>query len=191
MKRLFDIIFSLSGLIVLSPLLLCIALAIKIADKGSIIYKQKRVGQFNTDFYIFKFKTMRDGSEKLGLLTIGNHDPRITKLGYYLRKYKFDELPQLVNVLIGNMSFVGPRPELRQYVNYYKPEHLKVLDFKPGITGAASLKFWNECELLSNQTNPEAYFISDLIPKKNQLNLDYHQQSTLITDLQLIFKTII
>ncbi len=191
MKRLFDIIFSLSGLIVLSPLLLCIALAIKIADKGSIIYKQKRVGQFNTEFNIYKFKTMRDGSEKLGLLTIGNHDPRITKLGYYLRKYKLDELPQLFNVLLGNMSFVGPRPELRQYVNHYKSEHLKVLNYKPGITGAASLRFWNECELLAQQNDPETYFINIMIPTKNQINLDYHQQSTFLTDLQLIFKTII
>lgn len=191
MKRLFDIIFSFLGLLFLSPFLLLIAFCIKITSSGNVIYKQVRVGKNNNDFVIYKFKTMIEDSEKSGLLTIGNHDPRITKLGYYLRRYKLDELPQLFNVFIGNMSFVGPRPELREYVNFYSQEQLQVLNFKPGITSLASLKFIDECELLAQQNNPEAYFINHIIPKKAQLNRDYHQHSTFLSDLKVIFKTLL
>jgi len=190
MKRLFDFIISFFGLLILSPFLVLIALVIKLTSSGTIIYKQIRVGKNNRDFTIYKFKTMVEGAEKLGLLTIGNHDPRITKFGYYLRRYKLDELPQLFNVLIGNMSLVGPRPELRKYVNFYKQDQLNVLNYKPGITGLASLEFIDECALLAKQKDPEAYFIEVIIPKKAQINLKYHQQSTFLSDLQIIFKTL-
>ncbi len=166
MKRLFDIICSFFGLILLSPVLILIAILIKATSKGSVIFKQLRVSQCNTDFHIYKFKTMREGSEKLGLLTIGDDDARITKTGYYLRKHKLDELPQLFNVLIGDMSFVGPRPELRHYVNFYNAKQLQVLNYKPGITSLASLEFINECELLAQHKDPEAYFINEIIQKK-------------------------
>ncbi|MCF6212543.1 MAG: sugar transferase [Flavobacteriaceae bacterium] len=190
MKRLFDVVCALLGLIVLGPFLLLIALAIKIVDKGPIIYKQLRVGQFNTDFHIYKFKTMQKESEKLGLLTIGNNDLRITKLGYYLRKYKLDELPQLFNVLKGNMSLVGPRPELRHYVNFYNDEQLQVLNYKPGITSLASIKYRNECEILSLQKDPEAYFINEIIPIKARINLAYHKQRSFLKDIKIILKTV-
>jgi len=190
MKRLFDIIFSLSGLIILGPFLLLFALAIKIIDKGPVLFKQTRVGKNNKDFTIYKFKTMRKGSEKLGLLTIGNNDPRITKLGYYLRQYKLDEWPQLLNVLKGNMSFVGPRPELRKYVNFYSKEQLQVLNYKPGITSLASIKYRNECEILALQKDPEAYFINEIIPTKARINLAYHKQRSFLKDIKIILKTV-
>ncbi|PWK19966.1 sugar transferase [Xanthomarina spongicola] len=189
-KRLFDIIFSFFGLIFLLPLLLIIALIIKIESKGSIFYLQQRVGKHNKDFKIFKFRTMFIGSDKKGLLTLGDKDPRVTKIGYILRKYKLDELPQLINVLIGNMSFVGPRPEVRKYVNYYLNEDLIILSVKPGITDYASIYYRNEAELLKTTKDPEKFYLENILPKKLELNKKYINSKNLFIDLKIIFKTV-
>jgi len=166
LKRLFDIIFALIGLISLSPILVIISLLILLDSKGPVLFNQVRVGLNNKDFKIFKFRTMRLGSDKLGLLTVGDKDPRITRIGYFLRKYKLDEFPQLFNVLIGNMSFVGPRPEVRKYVNLYSKEDLEILNVKPGITDYASIKYRNEVELIKQIDNPEKIYIEEIMPEK-------------------------
>ena len=148
MKRLFDVIASGLGLIVLSPLFLILAVWIKLDSCGPVFYRQVRVGRHNKDFRIFKFRSMRVGADKGSLVTIGGRDPRVTRSGYWIRKFKLDELPQLINVFIGDMSLVGPRPEVRHYVDYWTPEQMHVLDVRPGITDPASIKFRNENELM-------------------------------------------
>ncbi len=188
-KRLFDIIFSLIGLIILSPILILIAIFIKIDSKGPIFFRQLRVGRYNKDFKIFKFRTMQIDSDKLGLLTVGDKDPRVTKVGYFLRKYKFDEFPQLINVLIGNMSFVGPRPEVRKYVNFYSEEDLQILNVKPGITDYASIKYRNEAEIIKQANDAEKAYIEDIMPKKIKLNKVYLDNNNILTDIKIIFKT--
>lgn len=190
MKRLFDLMFSIMGLLVLLPVFIVIAIGIKSTSKGSILYKQIRVGKNNKEFKIHKFRTMFLDADKFGLLTVGKKDKRVTAIGYYLRKYKLDELPQLLNVFLGDMSFVGPRPEVRKYVDLYNIEQLKVLNIKPGITDLASIEFRNENELLSNQKDPENYYITVIMPKKIKINLEYNQSRTLLRDIQVIFKTI-
>ena len=190
MKRLFDILFSLFGLIILSPVLIVIALFIKLESKGSIFYRQTRVGKNNTDFRIFKFRTMFVGSDKKGLLTLGDRDSRVTKVGYYLRKYKLDELPQLINVLIGDMSFVGPRPEVRKYVDLYSEEDLQIFKIRPGITDYASIEFRDEAELLKNTDNPESVYINQIMPQKLALNKKYVANHSLFTDVSIIINTI-
>jgi lipopolysaccharide/colanic/teichoic acid biosynthesis glycosyltransferase len=189
MKRLFDIVFSFFGLVLLLPLLILIIILMKITTKGPIIYKQLRVGRNNNDFFIFKFRTMFVNSDKFGLLTVGERDSRVTKIGFYLRKFKLDELPQLANVLYGDMSFVGPRPEVRKYVDLYNPMQLQVLNVRPGITDLASIEFRNENELLSSQQDPDKYYIEVIMPKKLQINLDYLKESTLFKDVWVIVKT--
>ena len=190
-KRLFDIFFSLLGLIILLPILLIIALLIKLESKGSIFYRQIRVGKQNEDFKIFKFRTMFVGSDKKGLLTLGDNDSRVTKTGYFLRKYKLDEMPQLINVLEGTMSFVGPRPEVRKYVNHYSEEDLQILQAKPGITDYASIAFRDEAELLKDTDNPEKLYIEDIMPKKIALNKKYIVNPSVFTDIKIIIKTFI
>ena len=148
LKRSFDVVFSILGLITLSPILLVISLLIKLDSKGPVLFMQGRVGKDNVDFDIYKFRTMRVQSDKKGLLTLGNNDARITKIGYFLRRYKIDEFPQLINIIKGDMSFVGPRPELRYYVNFYNENDMSIFKVRPGITGLASLKYRNEVELL-------------------------------------------
>ena len=189
-KRLFDIIFSLFGLIFLLPLLLIITLFVIFESKGPLFYLQTRVGRLHVDFKIFKFRTMFIGSDKMGLLTLGDRDPRVTKTGYYLRKYKLDELPQLINVFIGNMSFVGPRPEVRKYVNYYSQSDLIILSVKPGITDYASIIYRNEAELLKEASNPEIYYIENILPNKIALNKEYINNQSVLTDLKIIVNTI-
>jgi len=189
-KRIFDIIFSLLGLILLLPLLFLIALFLKIETKGPVFYLQTRVGKNNIDFRIFKFRTMNVGSDKKGFLTIGDRDPRVTKVGYFLRKYKLDELPQLINVLANDMSFVGPRPEIRQYVDYYSDDDLLILSVKPGITDLASIYFRNEVELLKNANDPEALYIQTILPKKLELNKKYINSNNILTDFKIILTTI-
>tara|TARA_R110000868_G_scaffold311668_2_gene572626 strand:+ start:1154 stop:1747 length:594 start_codon:yes stop_codon:yes gene_type:complete len=189
-KRGFDLMFSCIGILVLAPVLCVIAIIIKLDSKGSVLFIQPRVGKNNKDFNIFKFRTMFVASDKSGLLTLGNRDSRITKVGFFLRRYKIDEFPQLINILMGTMSFVGPRPELRKYVNYYPPEDLVVLSVKPGITGLASIEFRNEVELLKAAQDPETYFIESIIPKKLKLNKIYIQKSSLWFDLKLIAMTV-
>ena len=189
MKRLFDVIASGFGLIVLSPLFLVLAIWIKCDSKGPVFYRQLRVGRGNKDFRIFKFRSMRVGADKGSLVTIGGHDPRVTRSGYFIRKFKFDELPQLINVLVGDMSLVGPRPEVRHYVNYWTPEQMHVLDVRPGITDPASIKFRNENELMEKADDPEKYYIGVIMQEKIKLYLEYVNNNSFFYDLGLIFKT--
>jgi len=190
-KRIFDILFSFVGLVLLLPIFFIISVLIIFESKGGVFYLQTRVGQFGIDFKLFKFRTMFTDSDKKGLITIGMRDSRITKVGYFLRKYKLDELPQLMNVFIGNMSFVGPRPEVRKYVDMYNDHQKLVLNAKPGITDYASIEFSNENELLGNSQNPDETYISTIMPAKLELNLKYILEQGLTTDLKLIFKTIL
>lgn len=190
-KRWFDIIFSFIGLIILAPILILISIVIKLDSKGPILFIQGRVGKNNIDFNIYKFRTMKVQSESKGLLTLGNHDSRITKVGYFLRRYKIDEFPQLFNTLKGDMSFVGPRPELRYYVNFYKEDDLKIFAVRPGITGLASLKYRNEVELLKAADDPETFFIETIIPDKLRYNKEYIKTRNFFLDLKLILITII
>lgn len=190
MKRLFDIVASTLGLIVLSPLFLVLAVWIKVDSKGPVFYRQTRVGWHNKDFRIFKFRSMRVGSDRGSLVTIGGRDPRITKSGYYIRKYKLDEFPQLINVLIGDMSLVGPRPEVRHYVDYWTPEQMRVLDVRPGITDPASIKFRNENELMAQAGDPERYYINVIMQEKLRLYLEYVDNQSFLYDLRLILATL-
>ena len=189
MKRLFDIVASGCGLLVLSPVLLVVAIWIKLDSRGPVFYRQVRVGYKNKDFQIFKFRSMRIGSDKGSLVTIGGRDPRITRSGYFIRKYKLDELPQLINVFVGDMSLVGPRPEVRHYVDYWTPEQMHVLDVRPGITDPASIKFRNENELMGQAENPEVYYINVIMQEKIKLYLEYVENASFMYDLMLIFKT--
>lgn len=190
LKRTFDIIFSFIGLVMLLPFFLIISIFIIIDSRGGIFYRQVRVGKNNIDFKLFKFRTMASGSDKKGLLTVGGRDSRITRIGYYLRKYKLDELPQLLNVFIGDMSLVGPRPEVRRYVDMYNVEQKKVLNAKPGITDYASIEYSNENELLAKSIDPEKTYIEEVMPAKLLLNQKYISEQGLGTDIRIIFRTI-
>ncbi len=190
-KKIFDFIFSLLGLIILSPLFLLIAIVIKLDSEGPVLFKQRRVGVQGQIFEILKFRTMLDNAEKLGKqITIGN-DARITKAGRVLRKYKLDEFPQLINVLKGDMSLVGPRPEVLKYVELYDDVQKQVLLIRPGITDYASIKYKNESNILAKSSNPEKTYINEIIPNKIELNLKYILELSLITDIKLIAKTIL
>ncbi|MBA3681485.1 MAG: sugar transferase [Bacteroidetes bacterium] len=189
-KRIFDIIFSLIGLLILSPFLLLFSLFIIIGSGFPVFFIQKRVGKDNKDFGLFKFRTMKKDSDKAGLLTVGGRDSRITGIGYFLRKYKLDELPQLLNVLFGNMSLVGPRPEVRKYVDMYNQEQKKVLLVKPGITDLASLEYFSENDLLAKSSEPEQTYINEIMPAKLELNKKYISQMGLRTDLKIILRTL-
>ena len=189
MKRLFDILASGLGLIVLSPLFIILAIWIKVDSKGPVFYRQVRVGYKNKDFRIFKFRSMRVGADKGSLVTIGGHDPRVTRSGYFIRKFKFDELPQLINVFLGDMSLVGPRPEVRHYVDYWTSEQMRVLDVRPGITDPASIKFRNENELMEKAEDPEKYYIEVIMQEKIKLYLEYVDKHSFLYDIGLIFKT--
>ncbi len=189
LKRTFDIIASGLGLVVASPIFLVLAIWIKIDSEGPVFYRQVRVGRGNKDFQLFKFRSMRVGADKQGLITIGGRDPRVTRSGYFIRKYKFDELPQLINVFIGDMSLVGPRPEVRKYVDMYTLEQLHVLDVRPGITDLASIYYRNENELLEKAEDPDQYYIDVIMPDKLRINLDYVANHSFIGDIKLIFRT--
>ena len=189
MKRLFDVIASGLGLIILSPLFLVLAVWIKLDSDGPVFYRQVRVGFRNKDFRIFKFRSMRVGADKGSLVTIGGHDPRVTRSGYFIRKFKFDELPQLINVFLGDMSLVGPRPEVRHYVNYWTPDQMHVLDVRPGVTDPASIKFRNENELMEKAEDPEKYYIEVIMQEKIRLYLEYVEKHSFLYDIALIFKT--
>ncbi|HML86738.1 MAG TPA: sugar transferase, partial [Bacteroidales bacterium] len=186
-KRLFDIFFSLVFILLFSPLFLIIMIFIVIESQGGAFYRQVRVGKSNRDFKIFKFRTMRVGAEKGGLLTVGGRDPRVTRVGYYLRRYKLDELPQLFNVLLNDMSFVGPRPEVRRYVEMYNDEQKRVLLVKPGITDPASISYIDENEILSKADDPEATYIKEVMPAKLAINLAYLNRRSFFTDLGVLF----
>ena len=189
MKRFLDIICSLLALVVFSPLWIVIALAIVLESRGGVLYRQERVGRNNRDFMLYKFRTMRTGSDKKGLLTVGDRDSRVTRVGYFLRKYKLDEFPQLVNIIKGDMSIVGPRPEVRKYVDMYTPEQMKVLSVRPGLTDYASVRYVHESEILARSDNPEQTYIDEVMPAKLALNLEYIQNQSLREDIKLIFQT--
>lgn len=189
MKRLFDIISSGLGLIVLSPLFVVLAVWIKADSKGPVFYRQTRVGRNNRDFRLYKFRSMRPDSDKLGLITVGGHDPRVTRSGYYIRKYKLDEFPQLINVFLGDMSLVGPRPEVRKYVDMYTPEQMRVLTVRPGITSLASIRYRNENDILAAADDPDRCYIEQVMPDKLAIDLEYVDRATLWNDIKLIFST--
>lgn len=191
MKRIFDILFSLIGILLLSPVFLLLWILIKLESRGPAVFTQIRVGLHNKDFTLYKFRSMFSDAEKRGQLTVGMRDPRITRVGYYLRRFKLDELPQLFNVLNGTMSFVGPRPEVRRYVDYYTPEQLNVLSVRPGITDFASLKYYKENELLGKASDPEKEYIQVIMPEKLALNLEYIKKNSLLKDIVIIIQTII
>ena len=190
MKRFFDVIASGIGLLLLSPVLLILAIWIKCDSRGPVLFRQVRVGRDGKDFLMNKFRSMSVGADRGGLLTVGSHDSRITRSGYFLRKYKLDEIPQLINVLNGDMSLVGPRPEVRKYVELYTTEQLKVLDVRPGITDAASIKYRNESQLLAQADNPDQFYKEVIMPDKLALNLEYVEHHTFWGDIMLILKTI-
>ena len=189
-KRCFDLFFSILGIILLLPVFLFVALWICIDSWGTVFYRQQRVGRNGIDFTLYKFRTMKVGADKNGLLTVGGRDPRITRSGYLLRKYKLDELPQLFNVLIGDMSLVGPRPEVRRYVNYYTTDQKMVLNVKPGITDYASIEYSEENELLAKAADPEKYYIEEVMPAKLLLNRKYIDEQDMATDMRIIWRTL-
>lgn len=189
MIRLFDLLFSLLGLIILLPVFIIVAILIKCTSKGPVFFLQKRVGKDNRDFSLIKFRTMYQDADKSGLLTVGEKDPRITPVGYFLRKYKIDELPQLINVLKGDMSLVGPRPEVRKYVELYSEEQKQILKFRPGITDLASIKYVNENEILKQADNPEEFYVRYIMPDKIRLNMEYLSKPTVKKYFSIIFKT--
>ncbi|MFN0187545.1 MAG: sugar transferase [Bacteroidia bacterium] len=189
-KRLFDVLVSTVMSVLLSPLLLVLALAVKFSSKGPAFYMQERIGKNEKPFRIFKFRTMFLDSDKKGLLTVGGRDPRVTRVGYFLRKYKLDELPQLFNVVLGEMSLVGPRPEVKKYVEMYSVEQRKVLEVKPGITDYASIEYANENELLGKADDPEKMYVEEIMPAKLKLNLKYVREQSFLVDLKIIFRTV-
>ena len=190
MIRTLDFLFSFLGLILLSPFFLLIALFIKLSSIGPVLYKQSRIGLNGAEFNVFKFRTMRMNSDKLGLITVGGRDPRVTHIGYYLRKYKLDELPQLINVLIGDMSLVGPRPEVKKYVDLYKHEQSKVLTIRPGITDWASIHYRDENVILGQSSDPEKDYIEKVMPDKLKYNLIYIENFGLLEYFKIIFSTL-
>ena len=189
MKRLFDIGLSFLFLIFFLPFGILIAIIIVLESKGGVFYLQERVGLNCSKFSLYKFRTMRKDADQLGKLTVGMRDPRITKSGYYLRKFKLDEFPQFLNVLIGEMSIVGPRPEVQEYVSLYSKKQMEVLKVKPGITDYASLKYFNENEILGKSSNPNKTYIEEVMPAKLLLNLKYIENPTLMEDLKIIWLT--
>lgn len=189
-KRIFDIVFSLIGLIILIPVFLIISIIIKLDSKGPVFFKQVRIGRNGGEFRIYKFRTMVTDAEKKGMQITTERDKRITRVGYILRKYKLDELPQLINVLIGDMSFVGPRPEVPKYVELYNDSQKAVLKLKPGITDIASIEYRNESKLLGESDNPEKIYIEEIMPAKLRLNMEYIRNISVFYDVKLIIKTI-
>ena len=189
MKRLFDIFASGLGLLFLSPLFLVLAIWIKLDSPGPVFYRQVRVGRHNKDSPIYKFRSMKVGADKQGLITVGGHDPRITRSGYFIRKYKLDEFPQLINVFVGDMSLVGPRPEVRKYVDMDTPEQMHVLDVRPGVTSLASIRYRNENELLDKAEDPDQFYIDVVMQDKLAIDLEYVQNASFWYDIKLIFRT--
>ena len=190
MIRFLDFIFSLIGILVLLPFFILISILIKLDSKGPLVFSQSRVGKNNKDFFVYKFRTMYVNSDKLGLLTVGGRDARITTVGYYLRKYKVDELPQLFNVLLGSMSLVGPRPEVRKYVDMYTPEQKRVFSIRPGITDWASIQYRDENIILEKATDPEKEYVNIIIPDKIKYNLIYIEKYNVLEYLKIIFMTV-
>lgn len=189
MKRIFDFSASLVILLLFLPIGSVIAIGILISSKGGVFYKQERIGKDGIPFKIFKFRTMKVNADKTGTLTVGMRDPRITKIGYFLRKFKLDEFPQFLNVLVGEMSIVGPRPEVKEYVDLYTVSQREILKVKPGITDIASLEYFKENELLGQSNDPRKTYIEEIMPAKIELNKTYLKTPTIGTDIKIIWKT--
>ena len=189
LKHLFDIFLSLAFIVLLLPVFIIISIWIMIDSRGGVFYLQSRVGKNNRDFRMYKFRSMRPESDTFGLLTIGDHDPRVTRAGKFLRKTKLDELPQMLNILKGNMSFVGPRPEVRKYVELYSAEQMKVLSVRPGLTDYASLEYIDEDSILGQSDDPDRVYITVIMPAKLELNLKYIRERSFTTDLTIMMKT--
>ncbi|MDR0801630.1 sugar transferase [Fluviicola sp.] len=189
MKRLFDLLVSFFILSAFLPFGILIALAIVLESKGGAFYRQERVGRNGVPFRLWKFRTMRVNADKLGKLTVGMRDPRITRVGYFIRKSKLDEFPQFLNVLTGEMSIVGPRPEVQEYVDLYTEEQRKILSVKPGITDYASLEYFRENELLGKSDNPREIYIREIMPEKIELNKRYIVNPTLGQDIKIMWMT--
>jgi lipopolysaccharide/colanic/teichoic acid biosynthesis glycosyltransferase len=188
-KRLFDILFSIVMLLLLSPLLLSMVVIVALDSPGGVFFGQIRVGKSGRHFRLWKFRTMKVNAESSGQLTVGSRDNRITRAGFYLRKYKIDELPQLWNVLTGDMSIVGPRPEVPRYVAMYNEEQKKVLSILPGITDYASLLYFTENDLLAASSNPEETYIREIMPAKLELNLKYIREMSFLGDMKIVLLT--
>jgi lipopolysaccharide/colanic/teichoic acid biosynthesis glycosyltransferase len=189
-KRFSDIFFSALFLLLLFIPMLLIGVAVTVTSIGGVFFSQKRVGKLGVPFLLLKFRTMRPYAESEGLITVGERDPRVTRIGHFLRKSKLDELPQLINIFKGEMSFIGPRPEVPKYVAMYTEEQMRVLRLRPGLSDPASLAFFNESEILGQQDDPEAYYVEVIMPAKLKMNLEYVMNRRALTDLKLVFKTI-
>lgn len=189
MKRLFDIVVSFLILVCFLPFGLILSLAIVLESCGGVFYRQERIGKNGNSFYLWKFRTMRKNADEGGKLTVGMRDPRITRVGYFIRKYKLDEFPQFINVLTGDMSIVGPRPEVREYVNLYTSDQRHVLDVKPGITDYASLEYFRENELLGKADNPRKVYVEEIMPAKIELNRKYIANPSIGQDLRIMWLT--
>ena len=190
MTRIFDILFATLGLVILSPLLILVYVAIVLESRGGGFYRQERTGRYGKPFRLIKFRSMYVNADKHGLITVGGHDNRITRVGYYIRKYKIDELPQLINVVKGDMSIVGPRPEVKKYTDLYTEEQCKILDVRPGITDYASIKYVDENEILGTSDNPERTYIEHIMPDKIKLNMIYISQNGIKEYFKIIFLTL-
>lgn len=189
LKRLFDILVAASALFLLAPVLLLIAVVVAIGSPGGAFFRQARVGKEGREFRLFKFRTMRPGSEAGGQITVGERDPRITGIGHVLRRTKLDELPQVINILNGDMSVVGPRPEVPRYVALYSVKQRMVLSVRPGLTSLASIAYINENEVLGRSSDPERTYVEEVMPAKLELDLKYVQEQSLLLDLRVIFGT--
>lgn len=190
MIRFFDILFSLLGILLLSPVFIVLYVFIRLESKGGGFYRQRRVGRYGRDFYVYKFRSMRVGADKQGLITVGGRDPRITRIGYFIRKYKFDELPQLFNVLTGDMSLVGPRPEVRKYVDLYTDEQREVLSVRPGITDYASIEYVDENTILGQAEDANRAYVEMIMPDKIRYNMKYIDNRSLKEYFKIIFLTL-
>lgn len=190
MTRILDILFSFIGIAVLSPLFLLVYILIRIESPGGGFYCQQRIGRYGRDFKLLKFRSMRTGSDKKGLITVGGHDPRITRMGYFIRKYKIDELPQLLNVLKGDMGLVGPRPEVKKYVDMYTTDQRRILNVRPGITDYASIEYSDENTILGMADDPDKVYIEQIMPDKIKLNMRYIENNSLKEYFKIIFLTL-
>ncbi len=189
MKRIFDIICSVIILLLFLPFGVIISLLIVLESRGGVFYRQERIGRYGKPFRLFKFRSMRKNADKHGKLTVGMKDARITRTGYFIRKFKLDEFPQFINVILGDMSIVGPRPEVKEYVDLYTEDQRQILDVRPGITDLASLEYFEENELLGKADDPQKTYIEEIMPAKIELNKQYLENPTLGNDLKIMWKT--
>lgn len=190
MIRFFDIVFSSIGLVLVCPLFLMLYVLICLESKGGGFYSQERIGRNGVPFRLYKFRSMRKDADKIGLITVGGHDPRITRMGYFIRKYKLDELPQLWNVFVGDMSLVGPRPEVRKYTDLYNDEQRRVLSVRPGITDWASIEYVDENEILGRAEDPDKAYIEQIMPDKIRYNMRWVERQDIVEYFKIIFCTL-